>query len=285
MTAGPRSRTATAENLDGGAAGGAGASTTAKPAAPWFSARDLLRSRLSHHQAASLGDAFARFAPLGLQRACERRFDFPVAEVIRSAPLLLIRVPKTASVSLALQVYGQVAHVPHRSAAFYRDADPAFFARSTSFAVLRDPWDRAVSAYRWLRGRGNGLAAPDRRGRASAAGSHSFERFVFDVLEPAAADGHLRQLDPVLHPQRDYVCDAAGRVIVSRLFRLERMEAVQAFLAEHGISEPEVHTNASSRERGEDAPASPDLVAAVDRIYADDAALIAREFDAPPRHR
>lgn len=263
--------------------------TAAKGAlAPWFVARDVLRSRLSHKQASDLGDAFARFVPRPLQRACERQFDFPVAAVVRGAPLLLIRVPRTASVSLALQVYGQVSHVPHRSAAFYRDADPAFFALSTSFAVVRDPWDRVASAYRWLRSRGNELAAPDRRGRASVAGVDSFERFVLDVLEPAAAAGRLRHLDPVLHQQCDYVCDAAGRVIVDRLFRLERMGEVQAFLAASGVSIAEVRANASDGPGGR-APedASPDVLDAIGRVYARDAALFVYgpPTPRPERHR
>lgn len=256
-----------------------------RPPAPWFVLRDLLRSKLSHQQASDLGDAFARLAPLRLQRACERQFDFPVARVVRSSPLLLIRVPKTASVSLSLQVYGQVSHVPHRSAAFYRAADPEFyraadpefFARCTSFAVVRDPWERAASAYRWLSGRGNEFAAPDRRGRASVTGVDGFERFVLDVLEPAAAAGRLRRLDPVLHRQCDYVCDAAGRVIVDRLFRLERMGEVQAFLAGAGVLGEEVRANATARGSGGSEPsarsASPAVCGALGRIYARDAAL------------
>lgn len=259
----------------GTAAGGAARTAVA----PWFGARDLLRSRLSHKQASDLGDAFARFAPLPLQRVCERGFDFPVAKVVRGAPLLLIRIPKTASVSLALQIYGQVSHVPHRSAAFYRDADPGFFARATSFAVVRDPWERAASAYRWLRGRGNHLAAPDRRGRAAVVGVDSFERFVLDVLEPMAASGRLRHLDPVLHRQCDYVCDAEGRVIVDHLFRLDRMAEVQAFLAANGVSGGEVRANATERAGGGGQDASQAVLGALGRVYADDAALFG--YDPP----
>lgn len=220
---------------------------------PLIGVRKLLRSSISYNTSVSLGDSFARIAPKGVQRWSEYLFDFPVAGFIREAPLLLIRIPRTASVSLSLQIYGRVSHVPHRSARFYRDADPAFFRRITSFAVVRDPWDRVQSAYNWLKVGGNALAAPNPASRRQMKGVETFDQFVSDLVLPSARSGHLADLDPTLRHQCDYVCDESGRVIVDHLFRFEEMQAVQDFLAAQGILTPPAHANITVRSGETDA--------------------------------
>lgn len=251
--------------------------------APFLWGRRLLRSLLTHGQASELGDRFVRAVPGAIQRACERQFDFPVSRPVRASPLLLIRIPKTASVSLSLQVYGRVSHIPHRTAAFYKAADPRFYASVTAFAVVRNPWERARSAFEWLKGRGNALAAPDRHARRAMSRVASFEAFVLDVLLPAAEDGRLARLDPVFHSQSGYVCDRDGALLVDRVFRLERMDEVQAFLRHNGVDRGEERANASPAGAAPAAGAArtaeaagtmaPDVARAIGTVYARDVAL------------
>ena len=228
---------------------------------------------MSYNVAMRLGDAFVRVMPHPLQRLSERQFDFPISQVVRQSPLLLIRVPKTASVSLSLQIYGRVSHVPHRTALFYRQSDPEFFELATSFAVVRHPAERMRSAYRWLKSVGNELAAPNGRSRRRMQSLRNFEAFVLDLALPAFENGRLNDLDPTVHRQCDYVCDANETVIVDQIFRLERMGDVQAFLADRGITTPEARANVSRREEAILEPTSSDVERAIGRIYARDYAL------------
>ena len=190
-----------------------------------------------------LAGAYAVRAPHALQRWSERAFDFPVGRAVRDAPVLLIRIPRCASTSASLQVYGQVHGIPHRTAAFFRASDPAFFAAAVKVAVVRDPWDRAVSAYRHLVGGAPDMSRPSRRTEREARGITGFADFVIRYLAPNAH--RLHALDPVLHTQSSYVCDAAGNVIVDHLVPFGRMDILQDVLAGNGVTRSPSHANAS----------------------------------------
>lgn len=207
--------------------------------------RRLLRSAISYNTATEIGNIIARYAPHQIQRLAEAHVDFPVSVFVRNSRLLLIRIPKSASVSLSLQVYGRVSHIPHRSALFYKRSDPLFFNNVLSFAVMRDPAIRLESSYRWLKSKQFGVAVPHAQTRRMMNKISTFESFVYDYVYPAYLADRLHRLDPVVHRQSDYICDEHDNVIVKRLFRLDDMAEVQEFLRKNGVHSPEKQENAS----------------------------------------
>ncbi len=242
--------------------------------APLMRFRRIVRSKMNYRLAAKTSDAFVRYVPRPLQRLSERLCDFPVSTVVRKAPLLLIRVPKTASASLSLCVYGRVlTHAPHRPALYYQQADPAFFIGATSFAVVRDPVKRLYSAYRWIKAEGTRFAVPNAETRRAVERIPSFKHFVLDYVHPAAEKGRLLDLDPVLHPQVSYVCDEAGAIIVGNLFKFETMAPLHRFLGEHGLQVP-AKINGSRDDVGPpESWLEPDVAAAAGAIYRRDIAV------------
>ncbi|MCB1086921.1 MAG: sulfotransferase family 2 domain-containing protein, partial [Verrucomicrobiae bacterium] len=101
----------------------------------------------------------------------------------------------------------------HTTALGYRRKFPTEFATYFKFAVVRDPVSRFLSAWRYLR------KMPI---HPALNNSKIHERDTLaEWMETVRADPNL--LDDIVHflPQRRFVCDSEGRVLVDHLFRFE----------------------------------------------------------------
>jgi hypothetical protein len=121
-----------------------------------------------------------------------------------------------------------------------------------SFAILRDPADRMMSLYRWLRG--------------LTKGEHP-------LLEPARALGFQPFAEIA---RRNLTSQAAhvkidGRLAVTRLYRFDDLDAAWAEVCGRvGIAAPLGQANASRSERVEMTPAAR---ARIEETFAEDVAL------------
>lgn len=240
-------------------------------------ARWAAEQLLTQRHRTQLGDTFVRTMPHCLQRSTERLIDFPITNFVRASRVLLIRIPRTGSVSMSVHVYGRVQNIPHRSAEFYLKSDPEFFHAAIKVSVVRNPWDRLVSAYDFLRANGASCAKPNPQTQRLMRGLKSIEHLVFDHLEPNAH--RLERLDPTLHHQHSYVCDSSGQIIVDRIFHTEDFGPIRAFMAEHGFGHDMPHLNASTESPGLARTLSPRVYDAIGRIYERDAVLFGYRSD------
>jgi len=240
-------------------------------------ARWAAEQLLTQRHRTLLGDTFVRTVPHRLQRSTELLFDFPITHFIRGSRVLLIRIPRTGSVSTSVHIYGRVENIPHRSAEFYLRSDPEFFHAAVKVAVVRNPWDRLVSAYEFLHSNGASRAKPNPQTRRAMRGLKSIEHLVFDYLEPNAH--RLDCLDPTLHHQHSYVCDSSGRIIVDKIFHTEDFGPIRAFMAEYGFGNDMPHLNASAETPGLARTLSPRVREAIGRIYERDVVLFGYEND------
>src|SRR5207302_4792563 len=103
-----------------------------------------------------LAARLVRSAPPKVRRAAGRLFGIPIPRYLRASGHLFIHIPKNAGVSISQAIYGR--QVWHRTASFFRDSDPDYFSGRVSFAVVRNPWDRLVSAYEYHRAGGTALS-------------------------------------------------------------------------------------------------------------------------------
>jgi hypothetical protein len=129
---------------------------------------------------------------------------------------------------------------------------PSRFDDVFSFAILRDPADRMVSLYRWLRG--------------LTKGEHP-------LLEPARALAFA----PFVEIARDKVTSQAahvkidGKVAVSRLYRFDDLDAAWAEVCGRiGIAATLGRANAS---RSEPVELTPAARAMIEEAFAEDVAL------------
>jgi hypothetical protein len=181
-------------------------------------------------------ERFCRRFP-GLMRLFWWRMD----PVFRAKGLLFIHVPRAAGMSIA-RVLG-AAGTRHYSARYFATIDPAWFAATPSFAVIRDPVDRFLSGYSYMRA-------------AGAEGVHMAAVFADQTRHIDSVDAYLDylegkdifDLDFVMRPQSWFVTGADGKVLVKNLFILGADDAaLAAYLKPFGAGAIP-HVNRSKRQ-------------------------------------
>jgi hypothetical protein len=188
---------------------------------------------------------------------------------------IFVHIPKTAGLSVCQALYGSIA----ASHATIRDYELAFsgreFDRYFKFCFVRNPWDRAHSAYRFLAD--GGMDAVDRAWAATHLPEGTdFETFVMARLTPETARAWLH-----FRPQVDFLRSRIdGRLRVDFIGRFERLaEDFGAVAARVRATARLAHAN-KSREGGDwraaYTPAMRDRIAA---IYAEDLDAFGYRFD------
>ncbi len=160
-----------------------------------------------------ISDIHERASDLGLSIPPGRGRCARIAQ-IAEAGLLFIHIPKAAGMSISEALYG--TQVKHLSIRLARRLDGGRLAALPSFAVLRDPTARFLSAYRYGRAGGsanNEVAEPY---RAVYRGLRSID----DALDHVEAATSPYAVDHIFRPQSWYVSDAQGRIAVDRLLTM-----------------------------------------------------------------
>ncbi|MGY2288890.1 sulfotransferase family 2 domain-containing protein [Pseudomonas sp. SDO528_S397] len=155
---------------------------------------------------------------------------------------VFIHVPKCAGSSLCSALFDDkgAGHLPYY---WYQQQFPEHCANSFKFAFVRDPLERAYSAYAFLRG--NHLNARDREAQALVSGYRDFDDFVRRWLHP---DNLCRQLH--FAPQADFLVDGMGRMSMDFLGRQEHLlQDFQHVCERLGINASLPHLNGSLTRR------------------------------------
>lgn len=141
------------------------------------------------------------------------RARFP--SYFRERRCLFIHVPKCAGSSIRTALFdGQrPGHLPLY---WYEQQFPREYTESFKFAFVRDPLERAYSAYTYLSHRG--VASRDHSARLLVERYTSFDEFVSHWLHP-------ENLHKQLHfvPQSTFLCDAMGHLAMDFIGRQERL--------------------------------------------------------------
>ncbi|PRA30788.1 sulfotransferase family 2 domain-containing protein [Pseudomonas poae] len=157
---------------------------------------------------------------------------------------VFIHVPKCAgsSVCAALLDGRRPGHLPYY---WYQQQFPEHCARSFKFAFVRDPLERAYSAYTFLRG--NGVGGRDFQARQLVSSFRGFDSFVAGWLH---SDNVRRQIH--FAPQTDFLVDHMGRMAMDFLGRQESLQHDFQHLCERlGVDASLPHLNVSLERRSE----------------------------------
>lgn len=188
---------------------------------------------------------------------------------------IFIHIPKTAGSSVAQALSGGSRHVPYFE---YERINPRKFKRFFKFAFVRNPWDRLVSTYFFLKN--GGLNEMDRSFAAeNLSGYDSFAAFVGGWLtkENAWSWVHFR-------PQHYFICDSHLRVCMDFVGRLETIDRDFRTVCQR------LHVNAELKwiNKGNHRPYGQYYTDAlrekVGAIYADDISIFDYRFDRQPVH-
>lgn len=139
---------------------------------------------------------------------------------IERAGVLFVHVPKCAGTTVIRQ-RPEIAH-GHRSAQFFAWRDPALFERAFVFGSVRNPYDRLVSAFHYLRS--DKTSKRDGEFGDNAVGHYKdFQAFLADLKSLRARSRTLGWVHFL--PQSYYLCDGRGNVLVDYVARTETFAA------------------------------------------------------------
>ena len=196
-----------------------------------------------------------------------------VLNAYANAGIVFIHVPRTAGTSIATALYGmQVNHFPISELTSLMQG----LRTMPHFAVVRNPWDRAVSAWNFARcgGGQDNLVRVRSHYRYQVPAFQTFERFVHEWLPYQDLDG----VDGMFRAQKHFLTDAEGHLKLDHLGRFEDIAATVRWLQVHVPAVQEIpHLNGVDRApyRQHYTPASRDLIG---QIYARDIELFGYDF-------
>jgi hypothetical protein len=136
---------------------------------------------------------------------------------------IFIHIPKTAGSSIVETLFGERSrHIPYFE---YERANPRKFKRFFKFAFVRNPWDRVVSTYSFLR-RG-GMNEQDRMWSAQCLSRYpDFSSFVRGWLSEENIWSWVHFI-----PQGHFILNDQGTVMVDYVGRFERIDEDFAYVA------------------------------------------------------
>lgn len=159
---------------------------------------------------------------------------------------IFIHIPKTGGKSIITSLYGVELHEScgHASATFYKSIfGNRLFDRFFKFAVVRNPYDRLYSAFRFQKQGGFGLKMNEKL--QSELANLEFDSFVKTWLPKQDLEKYV-----VFRPQYKFVCNLDFRVTIDRVCYFENLQEEYANLQRRlGIGKNLLHTNISQNSR------------------------------------
>ena len=132
--------------------------------------------------------------------------------------IIFVHIPKTAGISLMKSIFGDVTLESHRSVSFYKQVFGNRYSEFFTFTIVRNPWDRLYSAYKFLQK--GGINIHDKNAFETHLSTYKdFEDFVLKGLNE-------KIIWEIMHliPQYEFVCDKNGRIIVDYVGRFESLQ-------------------------------------------------------------
>ena len=191
----------------------------------------------------------------------------------RRAGLIFIHIPKAAGTSVNMALIGRSPG--HATAAQVRTFAPVEFRDLPTFSLVRNPWARCLSTYRFVRNGGSDVPIwrPERFQRREF---RSFAAFVEEWL----VEQDVRRTDVVFRPQHQFIADGTGAVLVDHVGFVERMPETATYLEETFGRKVEIgHLNRTNGEPTDyHSFYTSGLVDTVGKIYARDVEMFGYSF-------
>lgn len=190
----------------------------------------------------------------------------------RQNKAIFIHIPKTAGTSIYNALGMDVPPYTHVPARVLAAQHPQDFASSFRFTFVRDPWDRMVSTYEFLR---NGTTWDEQKHWAR---EHIADRSLGDFLRKVDADQGFRAAVmsyEFFFPQTYFLTDRAGALLVDEIYRFEDIESGFAVLARRfSVDHALGHARRSSKKASFHEYYDAQTHAIVGRLYARDCQML-----------
>lgn len=148
----------------------------------------------------------------------ENYAGYPLKEYMFKHNCIFIHIPKTAGTAVASCIMDDVSR-DHFPQYVYQQANREFFKKAFKFAFVRNPWDRAVSMYSYLKTKGVKGEVDKYFNNLFNNEIDSFEKFI-SYLEEFGIDNFT-----LFQPQSFYLLDYKNEIAVDFVGRVESIDA------------------------------------------------------------
>lgn len=188
-----------------------------------------------------------------------------------------VHIPKTGGTSIYDIFSMDKPTETHCNVVGYKSSSPELWERAFSFAFVRNPWDRFVSAFHYLKR--DPLSVDDKSWAEEVLGEYDdFDAFLDRFMTSTRFRGQVMMWRH-FSPQWWFLSDAAGKTAVDHICRFESFDSEIDRVAEKiGLSAQRVHANKVSRAHYSSfyTPGAIDFVA---RVYKQDVERFDYSFD------
>jgi len=187
---------------------------------------------------------------------------------------IFIHVPKAAGISISRSLYG--ISTGHYTAQTYKRISAKEFSKYFKFAFVRNPWDRAVSAYTFVKQGGTKFVQPTKSDIYASGIFDDFDTFLFDWLQYQ----NLLEIDVVFAPQYHFICDDDDQLLVDYVGKMETLESDIIKISEKlGRPIDIKHLNKSTKQKDFRSYYSDKSIELVAKIYQKDIDMFNYSFD------
>lgn len=188
---------------------------------------------------------------------------------------IFIHVPKTAGSSMVKSLFGEGSrHVPYF---VYERANRGKFRRYFKFAFVRNPWDRLVSSYFYLRQGGSG-GADKAWSDANLRRYPDFRSFVLGWINAANVATW-----PHFNPQSYYIADRDGKIMVDFVGQYENLVEDFQFVMNRLGFDAMLELTKKSEHRHFASYYDAETSSIVERVYASDIKVFGYSGQGPAR--
>jgi hypothetical protein len=188
---------------------------------------------------------------------------------------IFVHIPKCAGVSISKTLFGNLAG-GHADISTYQIVfSPKEFEDYFKFTIVRNPWDRLVSAFLFLTS--GGMNERDKRWADEHISQYkTFQDFVLQWLNPDSM-----KLSAHFRPQCHFICLGRQNVAVDFVGRYENLEADFAYICKQlNVYATLERLNSTSLKRNDFREYYTDETRLrVSQLYADDIRMLGYSFD------
>ncbi|MEZ8225877.1 sulfotransferase family 2 domain-containing protein [Vibrio splendidus] len=187
---------------------------------------------------------------------------------------IFVHVPKVAGTSINHAIYGRT--LGHYSASDIKNKFPNLFNKAFTFSLVRNPWDRVLSAYHFAKQGKTATMGMYNAEQYQIPEFETFEAFVFEWL----ANKNVDELDFVFQTQSQFLTDAKGNILVDYIGKLENMsDSISYIESQIGRELVIPHANKVAREGSyHDYYTSQEMIDIVIAKYGQDIELFHYQF-------